>query len=348
LGRPEPVSEPGQRSLWKVTFPTVIFLLTFGLSYFIPRMHFSPRVESGLVLLVPLVVCFLVSFRSPAVFALGLAALMVGAIPYTNATIDTLAVQRNFFGIWRVTSSTKEDFRSLYHGTTIHGVQFNDPGRKCEATSYYSKDGPLGQVFDVYNHNPTSQSVAAVGLGAGTIGTYSRAGQQWDFYDIDPNIIRIASEPRYFTFLSECTAGSYRIIPGDARLRLSEALDGTYGLIVMDAFSSDSVPAHLLTTEALSLYFSKLSPDGVLAFHISNRYLDLEPLLAGLSRSKGLSSYMRYDDRPSANGRFAAAWVLVARSDAAAGAIANDARWRRLRGDVVWTDDFSNILGVLR
>jgi hypothetical protein len=143
-------------------------------------------------------------------------------------------------------------------------------------------------------------------------------------------------------------AASYSVILGDARIRLNEAAPGKYGLLVMDAFSSDSVPAHLLTSEAMTLYFSKLSEDGLLAFHISNRYLDIEPLLAGLSRHAGLSSYIRYDERGTKDGRFPATWVVVARSDTALGSITNDTRWRRLRGDVVWTDDFSNILTLLR
>jgi hypothetical protein len=347
LSRPEPEHAREMRSWWKMTFPTFVFVLTFGLSYIVPRLHFSARVESALVLFLPLAFCYALSFRRPVVFGLGLSALLVGSLPYLNATIETLTVQRNFFGIWRVTSSPKQDFQSLYHGTTIHGVQFNDAGRKCEPTSYYSKDGPLGQIFEVYNSSSVGP-VAAVGLGAGTIGTYSLPGQQWDFYDIDPTIIKIAGDPRYFTFLTDCTAASYKVITGDARLRLNEAGAGQYGLIIMDAFSSDSVPAHLLTTEAMSLYFSKLSKDGLLAFHISNRYLNLEPVIAGLSHNAGLSSYIRYDERTTANGRFPATWVLAARSEKALGTIATDTRWRRLRGDVVWTDDFSNILSVLR
>src|SRR5262249_27348820 len=158
----------------------------------------------------------------------------------------------------------------------------------------------------------------------------------------------IALDPHYFTFLSDCTAARYRVIPGDARLRLREAAAGRYGLIVMDAFSSDSVPAHLLTTEAMALYVSKLSQNGLLAFHISNRYLNLEPLLAGLSREAGLSSYIRYDERPTADGRFPSTWVVVARSESALGAIPTDAQWRSAKGTVIWTDDFTNILSVLR
>jgi len=220
--------------------------------------------------------------------------------------------------------------------------------RKCEATSYYHKTGPLGEVFDVYNSKPANLPVAATGLGAGTIGTYSLPGQQWDFYDIDPAIVRIATEPNYFTFISDCTKGSYRMILGDARLRLREAPAGKYGLLIMDAFSSDSVPAHLLTTEAMDLYLSKLSNDGMLAFHISNRYLNLEPLLSGLSKRAGISAFIRRDQERGLTGKYPSVWVVMARNDAALGSIASDSRWARVQGDIVWTDDFSNILSLLK
>lgn len=348
LIRPVTTQEQATKSWWRITFPTFIFILTFGLSLAVPRFEFSGRLESGLVLLLPLALCFALSIRRPIVFALSLAAMMFAAIPYLNASVQTLATERNFFGVWRVTSSSNEDFRRLYHGSTVHGVQFNDPNRKCEPTSYYSKDGPLGQVFDVYNSKPAAKPVAATGLGAGTIGTYSAKGQQWDFYDIDPAIVRIASDPRYFTFLSDCTQASHRMILGDARLRLKEAPTGHYGLLVMDAFSSDSVPAHLLTTEALELYLAKLSTDGVLAFHISNRYLNLEPLLSGLSRRARLSAFIRKDEERNVTGRYPAIWVVMARTDGALGTIPNDSRWARLQGDIVWTDDFSNLLSLLK
>jgi hypothetical protein len=273
---------------------------------------------------------------------------MLAAIPYLNAATTTLAAERNFFGVWRVTTNPNEEFRRLYHGSTVHGVQLNDEARKCEATSYYHKEGPLGQVFAVYNSKPLPKPVAATGLGAGTIGTYAAQGQEWDFYDIDPAIVRIASDPRYFTFLSDCTKASYRVILGDARLRLREAAPGKYGLLIMDAFSSDSVPAHLLTTEAMNLYLDKLSTEGMLAFHISNRYLDLEPLLSGLSRRAGLVAYVRRDIERNIVGRYPSVWVVMARDDSALGTITKDDRWQRVQGDMVWTDDFSNILSLLK
>jgi spermidine synthase len=325
-----------------------MFALTFGLAIAVSRLGLSGKLANGLVLLFPLLLCFVLSVRRPLVFALALAAMMLASIPYQNASVQTLAAERNFFGVWRVTTNPNEEFRRLYHGSTVHGIQLNDEARKCEATSYYHKDGPLGQVFAVYNSKPSIKPVAATGLGSGTIATYAVQGQEWDFYDIDPAIVRIASDPRYFTFLSDCMKAHYRVILGDARLRLREAPAGKYGLLIMDAFSSDSVPAHLLTTEAMNLYLDKLSTDGMVAFHISNRYLNLEPLLSGLSHRTGLSAFIRRDEERNVVGKYPSVWVVMARNDSALGPIAEDDRWRRVQGDTVWTDDFSNILSLLK
>jgi len=348
LMRPMTRQEKATGKWFRILFPFFIFLGTLVLSVVVPRLGLSATSQNGLVLLLPLALCFVLSFQRPIVFGLSLAAIMFASIPYLNASKQTLAIERNFFGVWRVTTHPNEPFRRLHHGSTVHGLQLKDQSRKCEATAYFHRDGPLGQVFDVYNSKPTIKPVAAVGLGAGTIGTYSVQGQQWDFYDIDPAIVRIASNPQLFTFLSDCTRASYRVILGDARLKLREAPEGQYGLIVIDAFSSDSVPAHLLTTQALDLYLAKMAPDSVLAFHISNRYLNLEPLLGGLSRRVGLSAFIRRDRESNVIGRYPSWWVVMARSDAALGTIPSDKRWARAQGDKVWTDDFSNILSLMQ
>jgi hypothetical protein len=347
LMRPRTTEEkrPGK---FLIIFPSLILLMTLGLWFLVPRLGLSARYAAAIPLLVPLGVCFVFSIQRPIAFGLGLAALMVGALPQFNPTGEILASERNFFGVWRVTANRKVGFRLLAHGSTAHGIQLDDESRKCEPTSYYHRDGPIGQVFEVYNAKSTNMPVAVTGLGSGTLGTYSLQGQQWDFYDIDPAIVRIASESRLFTFLSDCTRGSYRVVLGDARLKLREAPQGHYGLIVMDAFSSDSVPAHLLTSQALELYLTKLAPDGVLAFHVSNRYLNLEPLLGGLARHAELSAFIRRDAGGNVPWRYSSIWVVMARNNAALGTIANDSRWVKLQGNLVWTDDFSNILGVLK
>jgi spermidine synthase len=348
LMRPANTSESQGRKLLWMAFPAFVLFLTFDLAVLVSRLSLPERVQSGIALFLPLLVCYVVTIRRPALFALALAAFLVGARPYLNASMNTLVTERNFFGVWRVTSSQNEDFRRLWHGSTIHGIQFNNAQQKCVATSYYSNDGPLGQIFQVFNNSATVKEVAATGLGSGTVATYAAPGQQWDFYEIDPAIVRIVSDSRYFSFLSECSKAPYRMVIGDARLRMREARNGQYGLIIMDAFSSDSVPAHLITTEALDLYLSKLANDGLLAFHISNRYLSLEPLLSGLARRANLTGRIRADQERKIVGRFPSIWVVLARNDAALGDIEGNSNWRSLNGNVVWTDDSSNILGLLK
>jgi len=336
-----------QGKLWRSAFPALALIFTVALSIVALRLSAAPRIQDAVALFIPLALVYIATLRQPVMFAFGLAAFLLGSVPYLNASTQTLTTQRNFFGVWRVTDSKTEEFRRLWHGSTVHGVQFKDVARKCEPTSYYSKSGPLGQIFEVSNIKGV-RSVAATGLGAGTIGTYSLPDQHWDFYEIDPAIARIASDPQYFSFLSDCTSAPHQMILGDARLRLREATDHKYSLIVMDAFSSDSVPAHLLTTEAVDLYLSKLTADGLLAFHISNRYLDLEPLLSGLSQSKNLQARLRQDKEHAVIGRYPSIWVVFGRDEKALGTLATDSRWRTLHGDIVWTDDSSNILSLLK
>jgi hypothetical protein len=190
--------------------------------------------------------------------------------------------------------------------------------------------------------------MAVVGLGTGCLTCYGRAGQEIDVYEIDSSVLDIAQ--REFSFLRN-TSAKVNVILGDARLKLAHARDGKYGMIFVDAFSSDAIPLHLLTREALrEVYLPKLAPGGVLAFHISNRYLDLLPVLADLAASEGLSGYYNSNDEDKQLDRAATTWVVLARDVPALGGLATDSRWEPLHpsGRAVWTDDFSNILSVFR
>ena len=336
------------RSWLRIGFPALMLLFTFGLSLVVPRLGSDEKFNDAVVLGLPLLACYFVASRHGVIFAISVLAVMIGGYRYMNASADALTTQRNFFGVWRVTMENG-DIHRLQHGSTTHGGQYLDTDRKCNATTYYHKSGPLGQIFNVYAANPSSKSVAVVGLGAGTMITYSVQGQQWDFYEIDPAIVRIAQNPSFFTFLSDCSAAPHRMILGDARLRLRDAINSHYGLLIVDAFSSDSVPAHLITSEAMDLYLSKLEPGGLMAFHISNRYLNLEPLLSGLSQEKGLSARIRNDlEFDTSVGKYPSVWVLITRGEAGLGELVNDSRWRRLEGNVLWSDDFSNIFSLIK
>jgi hypothetical protein len=242
----------------------------------------------------------------------------------------------------------------LVHGNTLHGRQFTEPGRRCEPLSYYHRNGPLAEVFEVARHWDPPGRIAVVGLGAGSMVAYACAGEDWTFYEIAPAVVRAAKDTNCFTFLAECAAAPVTVVEGDARLRLREAPERQYDLLAIDAFSSDAIPVHLLTREAMRLYLSRLTDRGLLAFHISNRYADLEPVLAGLARDAGLVG-RGFDDwqvtaAEQAEGKEASQWVVLTRRTSGLGALARRANWLPLAGEEarVWTDDYSNLLGALR
>ncbi|WKA25949.1 spermidine synthase [Bradyrhizobium roseum] len=263
---------------------------------------------------------------------------------------------RSFFGVHRVADVSGGKARILYHGTTIHGAQRlrNDDGTAVVGSpsplTYYYAQGPLAEAIDVarMTHGALGR-VAVVGLGTGSLACHRKAGEQWTFFEIDPEVIRIARDPRLFTFLSNCAADA-TVVAGDARLTL-EASPDRYDLIVLDAFSSDSIPAHLLTREAMAGYLARLSPGGVIVAHISNRHLDLAPVVANVAQSLGLVSFLREDDQAgefmttfASNARV----VAMARSADDTGRVAE--QWRPLFPDPkssLWTDDYSNILGIM-
>ncbi|HEX8355656.1 MAG TPA: fused MFS/spermidine synthase, partial [Pyrinomonadaceae bacterium] len=307
----------------------------------------------------------------PLRFALGLGAVVLASALFSGAEGRTLHAARNFYGTHRVLADGADSLHWLRHGSTLHGKQYTDPARRCEPTSYYHREGPLGSVFAALRARTTMadvkvggvpnsfapRAVAVVGLGAGTTAAYARAGESWTFYEIDPAVVRVAREPEFFTYLSACAAAPVAVVVGDARLRLREAEKGAYDLIALDAFSSDAVPAHLLTREALSLYLSKLAPGGVLAFHVSNRALELERVVGGVSADARLHARIFNDDYdPDKEGNDAghdpSAWVAVARRPEDLGALASDPRWLPLDASThrleLWRDDFSDVLGVFR
>src|SRR5262249_38021787 len=163
-------------------------------------------------------------------------------------------------------------YHCLVHGSTLHGRQSLDPKRRGEPLAYYHPSGPIGRVFDIFQQKQVPRNMAVIGLGAGALACYAQPGERITFYEIDPAVYRIASDPRYFTYLpdAEQRGAKVAVVLGDARLRLREGPDGAFGLIVVDAFSSDAIPIHLLTEEAFALYLSKLAEGGLLAVHISN------------------------------------------------------------------------------
>jgi spermidine synthase len=218
--------------------------------------------------------------------------------------------------------------------------------------TYFHPAGPIGQLM---RGLPASRErdVGVIGLGTGSLACYARPGDSYTFYELDPTVVRIARNPRLFTYLRDCR-GRYRVVDGDARLSLRRASDHRYGVLVADAFSSDAIPLHLVTREAFRLYKRKLRPDGVLAFHITNRFLTLEPVLGNLARDAGLACLAESEPRSVADhprGRMPSHWVVMARARGELGRVASDTRWHGCAQDTgqrVWTDDFSSPVRALR
>jgi hypothetical protein len=315
----------------------------------------SSPLQFGIAFGLPTLFCFSFS-RRPLRFGLGIGAILLASTLYVSNQGRVLYTERSFFGVHRVLLLNQDGrYHALLHGTTLHGLQnFDSARRQREPLSYYYPTGPIGQVFEALGGQDAPRSVGAVGLGVGSIACYSQPGQEWTFYEIDPLVERIARNPRFFTFLQDCAPGA-EVVLGDARLSLVYAPDAHYDLLILDAYSSDSIPLHLLTREALALYLDKLAPHGILAFHISNRYLGLIPVLANLSRDAGLVSYDQKDSVLSEEdrklGKTGSQWVIMARETADLGKLAADPRWTSLKDQphaAVWTDDFSSILNVLR
>lgn len=298
-----------------------------------------------------MLLCFSFS-RRPLRFGLGLAAIFLASAFHLGQFGRVTHAERSFYGVYRVSTDATGIYRQLFHGSTLHGIQSLDPGRSREPLAYYHRSGPLGRVFAALAGRESTRHVALVGLGAGSTACYGEPGQEFTFYEIDPAVERIARDPRYFTFLRDCPA---KVVLGDARLQLQNAPDHQYGLIVLDAFSGDAIPMHLLTREALKLYLSKTTEDGVLAFHISSRFIDLRPVVAGLARDAGMACYIEEDLGLSVadiqGGKFGSIWAVMARRPSDLGAMAGDSRWVSVSSwpDIkLWTDDYSSILGIIR
>ena len=292
--------------------------------------------------------------QRPVRYALALGTLLACTGLFRGAQTGIMERERNFFGVLRVSNDRDKPLRKLYHGTTIHGVQFQTPERQCEPLSYYHSEGPVGEIARLFGKLPLPREVALIGLGAGAMITYSQPGEQWTLYEIDPAVIRIAQDTNYFTYLSRCARAPFRFELGDARLRLESAPDHQYGLIFLDAFSSDVIPMHLLTKEALQLYRQKLAPDGVLAFHLSSRHFELEPLVAKLGEALGLQCFSSakgdLSAKALAEGGLESNWAILV-PDPVVNAVIAQATWQRVVPSPkapLWTDDFSSLLGVLK
>jgi hypothetical protein len=299
----------------------------------------------------PILLCYVLVFlKRPFLFGIGIAALILTVVVSKDLNRDIVHRERSFFGVLTVTKDYDGTFMNLSHGTTLHGKQWLSPVKRHLPVSYYHRKGPAGQVFSVFSGKKRKNHIAVTGLGTGTLAAYAGPGQEIDFYEIDPAVKKISTNPVYFSYLNDCKA-MWRVILGDARLTMEKAPPDHYGIIVLDAFSSDSIPVHLLTKEAISLYFSKLTKDGVLLIHITNRYVNLAPVLARLAEENGFAARLSDDAEDHEIGKDGSTWVLLAKREKDLGNLSGTTDWMKIepRNNVnVWTDDFSNILSVFK
>lgn len=258
---------------------------------------------------------------------------------------------RSFFGVHRVSDTADGAHRLLFHGTTIHGAQRLNISGPAEPLAYYYRGGPISEtILATRALRGKLSRVAAVGLGTGSLACYRGQGEEWTFFEIDPEVVRLARDAGRFSFIKDC-APDVPIILGDARLTLA-ASQGQYDLIVLDAFSSDAIPAHLLTREAVRGYLSKLAPGGVIVIHISNRHLELARLVAAVGETEGLVTFVKTDTKANdfaTDYKSNATVAALARKEVDLKGLAGLYGWQRTRPDGVapWTDDFSDLIGSL-
>ena len=283
---------------------------------------------------------------------LATALMLFGGFRSLELSAQPGARTRSYFGVYTVRSTAR--VRELDHGTTVHGIQLiGSRARERTPTTYYAPGSGVGQAMTALPelYGPHAR-VGVVGLGTGTLACYARAGQDWRFYEIDPTVVRISRDTGPFTYLRRCLPDP-TIRLGDARINIAQEASASLDLLALDAFSSDSVPAHLMTREAFASYARVLAPRGLLLVHISNRYIDLEPVVAAVADAGGWQGAVM-DYHPSSLDPDASAslWVALSRDAATLAALrARHSEWRPMRrrpGLSAWTDDYSTILPLLK
>ena len=264
---------------------------------------------------------------------------------------DVLHQDRNFFGIIKIIEEPKQ--RMLMHGTTNHGTQPTQDEFKLRKISYYSDVSPLSDVFDVLDQQGGEQKVGVIGLGVGVISCYTYPGRSYDFYEIDKDIADIAENREFFTYLSDC-GSPYKIILGDGRLKIEEKPNKHYDAIIIDAFSSDNIPIHLLTKEAIQIYLDRVKDDGLVVLHISNNYIDLEPVVGLIGKTLGYEPIAKLrggtDIEDIGVASYPSHYFVISKNPQKQALLVGQG-WTdaKLRDDIKpWTDQYSNLISVLR
>nr|WP_246346894.1 fused MFS/spermidine synthase [Sphingomonas jinjuensis] len=333
-------------------FLVFVLVVLTGLTFRGPPQLFGEGHQGLTFVVIAAVGLATIGVRAAYTLVLAAALLMFGGGDALHLSLGSDARSRSYFGVYTIRDTA--EWRELDHGTTIHGLQLTgSAARETSPTTYYAPSSGVGQAMTLASSlYGTGARIGVVGLGTGTLACYARPRQQWRFYEIDPEVVRIARDSGRFTFLRRCRPDA-DIEMGDARLSLTRDPPASLDLLALDAFSSDSIPMHLMTREAFAAYARVLTPNGLLLVHISNRFLDLEPVVDAAARAGGWQAVELYD-RPSlleagANG---SQWVALSRDPAAIAALRRqDRRWRPLvpvKRMAPWTDDYASILPLLR
>ena len=346
------IGGPKRQQFFDVAAPVLLgagMLLVYASA--VASIGFGPWLRIGASLAA--VVCFGFVGRRLR-FALGIGVLFLVAALLPSQIGYKLGVARNFFGAKLTVDDPNLHRHAFIHGGTVHGIESTEPALRTMPLAYYSKEGPLGAIFAAARSGSAgTRSVGVVGLGVGTVACYRLPGEEWTFFEIDPQVVSMARNTKLFWYLSAC-APDARIVLGDGRLELATVSANTYDLLILDAYSSDQPPLHMLTSEAFALFTSRVAPGGFIAFHISNRYFNLSPVLGNLAASVGWKAWINRDGNLSQKrallGEMESQWVVVAHDANDVRAIASDQHWRQLvRNPALrtWSDDYSSLLLIL-
>lgn len=355
-----PADKIWQNQQWQVwakqaVFPLLIFVLGWAIYLGVSDLGgYMDNIGTALILLAGLTYAFRKQALSLALFTGTIIFFIVGLRAIMS---NTIYQERTFFGVVSVRDSVllneqgrPEKYKELFHGTTKHGAQRSGIHEQ-EPLTYYSRPGPMGQLFKEFDNSNQQWQIGIVGLGAGALACYAKPQQIWTFYEIDPVIVDIAKNINYFTYLQRCTPKAAMVI-GDARLSLQSEADAKFDLLVIDAFSSDSVPTHLLTQEAIQLYLSKLTENGILAFHITNRHLALKKVLSDHAKQLGYAALIQeFKPQREIPLVIATDWFVLAKNEQALAPLYKQGLglWQKpaLYFDMKpWTDDFANIVSI--
>jgi hypothetical protein len=359
LCRPSEVERWQRLRLWLWPLIAAFGILLIAPAYGSGKLSTWLEAHRVALIATPAVICVLLAvflradrWKIAAVVALGV--MMIRLYPADEGRVETV---RSFFGVHKIVETPNGQYHVLMHGTTIHGAQrlFNNDGTpvtgRPEPISYYHKDGGIGQAIEAIRaRKGTSLRVAVIGLGAGTLACAARPEENWTFFEIDQTMVDTARDPKKFSYVQSCMPNLQPVM-GDARLTFAKQPDGVYDLIIVDAYSSDAIPIHLATAEAMAIYKQKLGPHGAVVMHVSNRHLELASVVVGIAQENDLQSWVYNED----SGRddeyiFATNVVISARAEEDVGTLAASSTWELTEPDSnqrVWTDDYSNVLGAV-